>query len=127
MIQVRNCTHVAISVPNVEETVEFYEKIVGLETSDRDHGAAFLRCSRNHHCLAIYPGDRALHHLGLEVSGEQALEQAEHELAAQGFRPRAPRLLRTRSRIRPLLSRPRRKQGGALCRNANPGSTVGTA
>ena len=87
MIRVRNFTHVAISVPNVEETVEFYEKIVGLETSGRDHGAAFLRCNRNHHCLAIYPGDRALHHLGLEVSGEPALEQAEHELAAQGFRP----------------------------------------
>ena len=30
MIRVRNFTHVAISVPNVEETVEFYEKIVGL-------------------------------------------------------------------------------------------------
>ena len=90
MIRVRNFTHVGITVPNVEETVEFYEKIVGLETSGRDDGAAFLRCNRNHHCLSIYPGERALHHVGLEVLDEEALERAEHELAAQGLRPEPP-------------------------------------
>ncbi len=85
MVNIKTSTHVAISVPNVEETAEFYERIVGLEISEQVDGAVFLRCSRNHHCLAIYPGERALHHLGLEVAGERALGEAQQILEAQGF------------------------------------------
>ena len=127
MIRIRNCTHVGISVPDVEEAVQFYERIVGLETSDRDNGAVFLRCNRDHHCLAIYPGDRALHHLGFEVAGEEALERAEHELAAQGFHPEPRDYPEPGHGSGPLLSRPGRKPDRALCGDANPGSTVGTA
>ena len=87
MIRIKTSSHVAISVPNVDETAEFYERIVGLEISDRVDGAVFLRCNREHHCLAVYPGDRALHHLGLEVAGEEALEEAQRDLAAQGLNP----------------------------------------
>ncbi len=87
MVSIKTSTHVAISVPNVEETAEFYDKIVGLEISERVDGAAFLRCNRDHHCLAIYPGERALHHMGLEVASEEALEAAQHTLAERGFHP----------------------------------------
>ncbi len=87
MVDIKTSTHVAISVPNVEETAEFYEKIVGLETTERIDGAVFLRCNRDHHCLAIYPGKRALHHLGLEVASEEALGEARDTLAARGFHP----------------------------------------
>ncbi len=80
--------HVAITVPNVEETVAFYESIVGLEVSDRSDGAVFLRCNAEHHCLAIYPGEiRKLHHLGLEVLDEEALQAARSALAQRGFQP----------------------------------------
>ena len=87
MINIKTSSHVALSVPNVDETAEFYEKIVGLEISERVDGAVFLRCNRDHHCLAIYPGERALHHLGLEVGSEEALGEAQHALAEQGFQP----------------------------------------
>ena len=88
MFKIRRLGHVAISVPNIEETVAFYENIVGLEVSDRSDGAVFLRCNAEHHCLAIYPGEkRQLHHLGLEVLDEEALEEARHALAQRGFQP----------------------------------------
>ena len=58
MFKIRRLGHVAISVPNIEETVAFYENIVGLEVSDRSDGAVFLRCNAEHHCLAIYPGEK---------------------------------------------------------------------
>ena len=88
MFKIRRLGHVAISVPNIEETVAFYENIVGLEVSDRSEGAVFLRCNAEHHCLAIYPGEkRQLHHLGLEVLDEEALEEARQALARRGFQP----------------------------------------
>ena len=43
MINIKRMGHVAITVPNVEETVAFYEQIVGLEVSERSDGAVFLR------------------------------------------------------------------------------------
>lgn len=88
MINIKQIGHVGITVPNVEETVDFYEKIVGLEVSERIDGAVFLRCDEEHHCLAVYPGEeRELHHLGLEVVDEAALEAARQALAQKGFEP----------------------------------------
>ena len=72
-------------MPNVEETVAFYESIVGLEVSERSDGAVFLRCDEEHHCLAVYPGEeRELHHLGLEVVDEAGLEAARLGPIAKG-------------------------------------------
>ena len=88
MINIKRMGHAAITVPNVEETVAFYERIVGLEVSERSDGAVFMRCNAEHHCLAIYPGaERALHHLGLEVVDSEALEAARHTLAQRGIQP----------------------------------------
>ncbi len=88
MINIKQIGHAAITVPNVEETVAFYEKIVGLEVSERSDGAVFLRCDEEHHCLAVYPGEkRELHHLGLEVVDKAALEAARNDLAQKGFEP----------------------------------------
>ena len=86
MINIKRVSHVGITVPNVEETTAFYEAIVGMEISDRADGAVFLRSSWDHHCLAIYPGEtRELHHLGLEVLNEEALQSAQAVLKQQGF------------------------------------------
>ena len=88
MINIKQIGHVGITVPNVEETVDFYERIVGLEVSERSDGAVFLRCDEEHHCLAVYPGEeRELHHLGLEVVDEAGLEAARQALAQKGFEP----------------------------------------
>ena len=88
MIKIKRLGHVGITVPNVEETADFYENILGMEISERADGAIFLRCNHEHHCLSIYPGEtRVLHHLGLEVGDNVVLEEARETLASHGFEP----------------------------------------
>ncbi len=86
MPRVKRVGHVGITVPDVPLAVDFYQKVLGLEVSDRSGGAAFLRCNEEHHCIALYPGEsNGLHHLGLEVEGERALYQAKQELPSRGI------------------------------------------
>ena len=85
---IKRISHVGLTVPDVEATADFYENIVGLEISARVDGAAFLRCNGDHHCLALYPGEtRGLHHLGLEVHDQEALQVAHEELLHSGVTP----------------------------------------
>ena len=41
MINIKRLGHVALSVPDVKETADFYEKILGMEISDRVGEAVF--------------------------------------------------------------------------------------
>ena len=84
MLRVKRVGHVGITVPDVPLAVDFYQKALGLEVTERSDGAAFLRCNEEHHCIALYPGEsNRLHHLGLEVEDEEALEQARQELPSR--------------------------------------------
>ncbi len=88
MINIKRLGHVAFTVHDVEETASFYEKILGMEISDRAGEAVFLRCNNEHHCLALYPGEkRGMHHLGLEVNDKEALLAARDVLASHGHEP----------------------------------------
>ncbi len=88
MIDIKRLGHVAFTVIDVEETASFYEKILGMEISDRAGEAVFLRCNDDHHCLALYPGEkRGLHHLGLEVNDKETLQAAREELSSHGHEP----------------------------------------
>ena len=90
MLKIKRISHVGLTVPDVEACVEFYEHIVGLEVSARVDGAVFLRCSEDHHCLGLYPGEtRGLHHLGLEVHDQETLQVAHEELLQLGVTPEA--------------------------------------
>ena len=88
MFKTKRIGHVGLTVPDVERTAAFYERIVGLEISDRADGAVFLRCNADHHCLGLYPGEsRGLHHLGVEVHNVAALRSAEQALARHDVLP----------------------------------------
>ena len=88
MINIKRLGHVAFTVSDVEETAAFYEKLLGMEISDRAGEAVFLRCNNEHHCLALYPGEkRGMHHLGLEVNDNEALQAAREELSSRGHEP----------------------------------------
>ena len=90
MLNIKRLGHVGLTVPDVEATVEFYERIVGLEVSARVDGAVFLRCNEDHHCLGLYPGEtRDLHHLGLELHDQEVLQAAHEELLQLGVTPEA--------------------------------------
>ena len=87
-MQIKRLGQVGITVPDVERVASFYEQIVGLEISERVDGAVFLRSNTDHHCLGLYPGShRGLHHLGLEVHDQAALESVQRTLADHRLEP----------------------------------------
>jgi catechol 2,3-dioxygenase-like lactoylglutathione lyase family enzyme len=71
--------HVVLQVSDLERSTEFYTQVLGFKVSDvypedmMPGGMVFLRCSTDHHCLALVgAGDgknahRELHHLAFEV------------------------------------------------------------
>jgi 2,3-dihydroxy-p-cumate/2,3-dihydroxybenzoate 3,4-dioxygenase len=77
--------YVALNVSDVAKSRDFYEKQVGLQRSgDLEDGTAFLRCSEDHHTIALYRGDRpGLKRAGFEVKSERALDQLASRLADQ--------------------------------------------
>jgi 2,3-dihydroxy-p-cumate/2,3-dihydroxybenzoate 3,4-dioxygenase len=79
--------YVALNVSDVTKSRDFYEKQVGLQRSgELEDGTAFLRCSEDHHTIALYRGDRpGLKRAGFEMKSEHALDQLGSRLAGQGI------------------------------------------
>jgi catechol 2,3-dioxygenase-like lactoylglutathione lyase family enzyme len=71
--------HVALYVADIGRSVKFYRDVLGFEISDEYQedmmpgGAAFLRCNRDHHGVALFqataqtPAGAGLHHMAFEV------------------------------------------------------------
>ena len=84
-MRIKRIGHVGMTVPDVEATVDFYERILGLEVSQRNGNAVYLRCNQEHHCLSLFPGKtKALHHLGLVLSDEHSLDDVEKTIHDHG-------------------------------------------
>jgi catechol 2,3-dioxygenase-like lactoylglutathione lyase family enzyme len=62
-------SHVAIASPDHEATIRFFTDGVGFAVSDRPVFGAFMRCSEDHHNLAVQMGPGTfLHHTAWEVA-----------------------------------------------------------
>src|SRR5258708_14209508 len=79
--------YIAVNVTDVEKSREFYEKRVGLQYSgEGDGGVAFLRCSEDHHTLALYRSDKpGLKRAGFEMRSEAALAVLARRLGDNGI------------------------------------------
>lgn len=88
--RLRRLAHVALTSPDPAGLADFYAEYVGLELGARDrHGTVYLRTNRDHHCLALFPGDRpGVHHIAFEVGSPEELDAAIRALEEQGV-PRA--------------------------------------
>jgi len=62
-------SHVAIASPDHEATIRFFTDGIGFAVSDRPAFGAFMRCSEDHHNLAVQMGPGTfLHHTAWEVA-----------------------------------------------------------
>ncbi|MEA2740956.1 MAG: hypothetical protein QOH05_4263 [Acetobacteraceae bacterium] len=71
--------HVALYVADIKRSTQFYTDVLGFYVSDAYEddmmpgGAAFLRCNRDHHGIALFkatdqnPAGAGLHHIAFEV------------------------------------------------------------
>ena len=79
--------YIALNVSDVAKSRDFYEKQVGLQVSGQaEDGTAFLRCSEDHHSIALYRSDRpGLKRAGFEMKSGKALDDLAARLSSQGI------------------------------------------
>jgi catechol 2,3-dioxygenase-like lactoylglutathione lyase family enzyme len=78
-LQLGKIGHVALYVADIKRSTQFYTDVLGFYVSDAYEddmmpgGAAFLRCNRDHHGIALFkatdqnPAGAGLHHIAFEV------------------------------------------------------------
>jgi len=68
-VQPQKLSHLALASPDADQTIRFLTDGLGFRTSDRIQLVAFLRCSDDHHNVAVQAGPCAfLHHTAWEVA-----------------------------------------------------------
>lgn len=81
-------SYVAVTSPDVEASVKFYEDHVGLTVVDRIDGAVYLRCWGDYYrySLVIVPGEQpSLSTMAWRTSSAEALEEAATRIEAAGI------------------------------------------
>ncbi len=99
--------HIQLRVLDLEESVDFYRKVLGLVETGRDSaGRVYFKAwdERDHHSLILREADRAgMDYIGFKVRNQAALDQLEGDLQAFGVateRIAAGELLETGERVR---------------------------
>jgi 2,3-dihydroxy-p-cumate/2,3-dihydroxybenzoate 3,4-dioxygenase len=90
MIRYKKLGYVALQVSDLDQSANFYENIVGLNAQPRKSKdePVYLRCSRDHHNLILYPGKEAgLKRVAFELEDEKQLEIAFEHLTKNGLQP----------------------------------------
>jgi catechol-2,3-dioxygenase len=91
--------HVGLQVPDLDASVEYAQRALGLRVSERDGATAYLTCNARHHELSLHAGAASgLDHIAFEVDREAfgAIEARVDVLergsagAEDAFRFRAP-------------------------------------
>jgi len=80
--------YVRLGTRNLREATRFATEVLGLQHLGTSAGRAYFRSDFRDHTLCFVEGDPAQQSFALDVRTAQALEDAERELAAAGFRVR---------------------------------------
>lgn len=80
--------HVAFLAENFDETIKFYNEVLGFYNTDKigEDFANFLTCNIDHHVINMISSERtALHHIAFELKDASNQYQASDVLAEQGI------------------------------------------
>ena len=73
-VRPRKLGHVVIATPNADQSVRFFTEVIGFKVSDRAGFGAFMRCSTDHHNLAVLDGPLVYpHHTSWQVDDVDAI------------------------------------------------------
>src|SRR5436309_2171796 len=77
--------HVALHVKDLDRSIDFFDKVLGLRTTLRDGDRAYLTCNDRHHeLILIGSNDSGYDHVALQVADVEALDRLESRLPAAG-------------------------------------------
>ena len=80
--------HVELLTPQLDDSVRFFEDVIGLEESARNGASVYLRAwgETFHHSLKLTDADTAgLGHVGWRADSEEALQAVARDLEAAGL------------------------------------------
>jgi catechol-2,3-dioxygenase len=78
-------SHIGLRVPNVDESAEFYQRVLGLVVqATLPDGGLRLGWGGGHHVLDLLPGRASLDHIAFEVAEPGGLEDLAHRLRQAG-------------------------------------------
>jgi len=84
----RKLGYAALTVTDLARSVAFYRDLIGLDLVEQNAQAAFLRCSRDHHNLALYSGQQSgLKRVGFELESQAEADKAFAHFEALGLKP----------------------------------------
>jgi catechol 2,3-dioxygenase-like lactoylglutathione lyase family enzyme len=75
--------HVGIQVPDLDRSIAFAERILGLRVAERSADCAYLTCNARHHELVLIEGNSvACDHLAFEVHSREMLDELTERVEA---------------------------------------------
>jgi catechol 2,3-dioxygenase-like lactoylglutathione lyase family enzyme len=79
-------SHVVLNSARVDEQVPFFADVLGFQLSDSTHMMEFLRCSADHHSIAIFRNKGpSLNHVAYELPNIDGLMRGAGRLKQSGF------------------------------------------
>src|SRR5882762_9650573 len=91
MVDLHDIRYLRIGTPNLDATIEFATKIVGLELAGREGKAAYFRSDKasgrgdtRDHTLVYFEGDPADHVIGFDLKDRDAFDKAGAEIEKAG-------------------------------------------
>ncbi|WP_233356171.1 VOC family protein [Henriciella aquimarina] len=87
-IRYRRLGYLALNVTDLDQSSEFYERIVGLTPAGKAGGCRFFRCSEKHHDIALVQADEpGIKRIGWEMESPEALAAVRSRFAKLGLNP----------------------------------------
>ncbi len=78
--------YLALNVSDLDRSVKYYTELVGLQLESRSADVAYLRCSEDHHNIALYhaavPG---IKRMAFQLESESDLDKAERHIQGLGW------------------------------------------
>ena len=79
-------SHVVLNSARTDDQVPFFVDVLGFKVSDSSHMMEFLRCSADHHSMAIFRNNGpSLNHVAYEVPSIDGLMRGSGRLKQNGF------------------------------------------
>src|SRR5262249_6364388 len=85
MYRYRKLGYLSLNVTNLERSIAFYRDMVGLELTGREGEVAFLRCSAQHHEIALTEAPKAgVKRIAFEMESAKDLDEAAAHVRSLG-------------------------------------------